>query len=190
MAARGEDLRPRNHPRRRRRRRGAARPDSSRSLGAIRGCCSSPERPERSDLLRENSVFARSSAAHPHASDPAQRFRAVEQSQVELPMSSCSSRESAPGKELPPHPSMREPVRLRAVREGHCAAIQTELIESELSATRKALTGAAGLRRGKLSRRRGHDLMRGRRFHRPRRQALRILQDGSCSGRRRAPPLP
>jgi two-component system nitrogen regulation response regulator NtrX len=141
---------------------------------------------ERSDLQRENQRFRElvgdapsmigSSAAFRHAVDQATQ---VARSDVSVLLSG----ESGTGKELlAAHVHRESPFASGPFVKVNCAAIPTELIESELFGHEKgAFTGAAGLRRGKFELADGGTIFLdevGDLHEASQAKLLRILQDG------------
>jgi two-component system nitrogen regulation response regulator NtrX len=121
---------------------------------------------ERSDLQRENQRYRELVGDAPKMIGRSDAFRHVLTQATQVAKSDAGvllTGESGTGKELlAAHIHRESPFAARAFVKVNCAAIPTELIESELFGhERGAFTGATGMRRGKVrAGRRRHALPR------------------------------
>jgi two-component system, NtrC family, nitrogen regulation response regulator NtrX len=141
---------------------------------------------ERSDLLRENQRFRELVGTAPSMIGSSPAFQHAVEQATQVARSDVSvllSGESGTGKELlAAHVHRESPFASGPFVKVNCAAIPTELIESELFGHEKgAFTGAAGLRRGKFELADGGTIFLdevGDLHEASQAKLLRILQDG------------
>ena len=141
---------------------------------------------ERSDLLRENQRFRELVGSAPSMIGSSPAFQHAVEQATQVARSDVSvllSGESGTGKELlAAHVHRESPFASGPFVKVNCAAIPTELIESELFGHEKgAFTGAAGLRRGKFELADGGTIFLdevGDLHEASQAKLLRILQDG------------
>jgi two-component system, NtrC family, nitrogen regulation response regulator NtrX len=141
---------------------------------------------ERSDLLRENQRFREMVGSAPRMIGSSPAFQHAVEQATQVARSDVSvllSGESGTGKELlAAHVHRESPFASGPFVKVNCAAIPTELIESELFGHEKgAFTGAAGLRRGKFELADGGTIFLdevGDLHEASQAKLLRILQDG------------
>jgi two-component system nitrogen regulation response regulator NtrX len=141
---------------------------------------------ERSDLLRENQRFRELVGSTPSMIGSSPAFQHAVEQATQVARSDVSvllTGESGTGKELlAAHVHRESPFASGPFVKVNCAAIPTELIESELFGHEKgAFTGAAGLRRGKFELADGGTIFLdevGDLHEASQAKLLRILQDG------------
>jgi two-component system nitrogen regulation response regulator NtrX len=141
---------------------------------------------ERSDLQRENERFREMVGDAPQMIGTSAAFRRVVNEATQVARSDAGvllTGESGTGKELlAAHIHRESPFAARPFVKVNCAAIPTELIESELFGHEKgAFTGAAALRRGKFELADGGSIFLdevGDLHEASQAKLLRILQDG------------
>jgi two-component system nitrogen regulation response regulator NtrX len=141
---------------------------------------------ERSDLQRENQRFRELIGEAPRMIGRSDAFRRAVNEATQVARSDAGvllTGESGTGKELlAAHIHRESPFAPRPFIKVNCAAIPTELIESELFGHEKgAFTGAAGLRRGKFELADGGSIFLdevGDLHEASQAKLLRILQDG------------
>ena len=141
---------------------------------------------ERSELLRENQRFRELVGSAPRMIGSSAAFQHAVEQATQVARSDVSvllSGESGTGKELlAAHVHRESPFASGPFVKVNCAAIPTELIESELFGHEKgAFTGAAGLRRGKFELADGGTIFLdevGDLHEASQAKLLRILQDG------------
>jgi two-component system nitrogen regulation response regulator NtrX len=143
---------------------------------------------ERSDLQRENQHFRELVGDGPRMIGRSEVFQRAVTQATQVARSDAGvllTGESGTGKELlAEHIHRESPFALRPFVKVNCAAIPTELIESELFGHEKgAFTGAAGLRRGKFELADGGSIFLdevGDLHEASQAKLLRVLQDGEC----------
>jgi two-component system nitrogen regulation response regulator NtrX len=141
---------------------------------------------ERSDLQRENQRYREAAGDAPRMIGASAVFRRAVQDATQVAKSDAGvllTGESGTGKELlAAHIHRESPLASRAFVKVNCAAIPTDLIESELFGHEKgAFTGAAGLRRGKFEMADGGSIFLdevGDLHEASQAKLLRVLQDG------------
>ena len=144
------------------------------------------ERLERSDLQRENQRFRELVGDAPKMIGRSEAFRHVLNQATQVARSDAGvllTGESGTGKELlAAHIHRESPFASRSFVKVNCAAIPTELIESELFGhERGAFTGATGMRRGKFELADGGTIFLdevGDLHEASQAKLLRVLQDG------------
>jgi two-component system nitrogen regulation response regulator NtrX len=143
---------------------------------------------ERSDLQLENQRFRELVGDAPKMIGSSAAFRAVVEEATQVARSDAGvllTGESGTGKELlAAHIHRESPFAARPFVKVNCAAIPTELIESELFGHEKgAFTGAAAMRRGKFELADGGSILldeAGDLHEASQAKLLRVLQDGEC----------
>jgi two-component system, NtrC family, nitrogen regulation response regulator NtrX len=143
---------------------------------------------ERSDLQLENARFREIVGDAPAMIGKSVAFRRAVQEATQVARSDAGvllTGESGTGKELlAAHIHRESPLALRPFVKVNCAAIPTDLIESELFGHEKgAFTGATGLRRGKFELADGGSIFLdevGDLHEASQAKLLRVLQDGEC----------
>jgi two-component system nitrogen regulation response regulator NtrX len=143
---------------------------------------------ERSDLQRENQHFRELVGDRPRMIGRSEVFQHAVTQATQVARSDAGvllTGESGTGKELlAEHIHRESPFAARPFVKVNCAAIPTELIESELFGHEKgAFTGAAGLRRGKFELADGGSIFLdevGDLHEASQAKLLRVLQDGEC----------
>jgi two-component system nitrogen regulation response regulator NtrX len=141
---------------------------------------------ERSDMQRENQHFRELVGDGPRMIGRSEAFRRSVTQATQVARSDAGvllTGESGTGKELlAEHIHRESPLASRPFVKVNCAAIPTELIESELFGHEKgAFTGAAGLRRGKFELANGGSIFLdevGDLHEASQAKLLRVLQDG------------
>ncbi len=143
---------------------------------------------ERSELQRENQRFRELVGAAPRLIGRSPAFQRAVQDATQVARSDVAvllTGESGTGKELlAAHIHRESPFAARAFVKVNCAAIPTDLIESELFGYEKgAFTGASALRRGKFELADGGSIFLdevGDLHEASQAKLLRVLQDGEC----------
>jgi two-component system nitrogen regulation response regulator NtrX len=143
---------------------------------------------ERADLQLENQRFREMVGAAPRMIGRSAAFQRAVEDATQVAKSDVSvllTGESGTGKELlAAHIHRESPFASRPFVKVNCAAIPTELIESELLGHEKgAFTGAAALRRGRFEQADGGSIFLdevGDLHEASQAKLLRVLQDGEC----------